>query len=319
MIQKKSFCVTSIGDLVVDIVIKIPSLPVEADRHQMVQRIQIEPGGAGNFLIAGARLGLKMVSFGAVGADPYGEAMLDILAGEGVDIEKVECQRDGTTTTVFVMADKEGQHVYLGQYGVGPKVPFTECCKTAISKGDALQTWGYTLEEKRLARMMLDAMVYARLQGIMVFFDPGPQIVTTDPSLRAEALANCDAILLTEDEIPYFCEGMEGVEAGRNLLTKGPDLVCVKLGEKGCIIYTEEETVKHPGFPVAVRDTSAAGDSFDAAFIYAYLNGWEMAEVAAFANAMGAAKVQKFGSGRQVPTAAEVREVLNKFDVRVPF
>jgi sugar/nucleoside kinase (ribokinase family) len=53
-----------------------------------------------------------------------------------------------------------------------------------------------------------------------------------------------------------------------------------------------------------VRDTAAAGDSFDAAFIYAYLRGWPLSDIAAFANAMGAAKVQKLGSGSSVPTAA---------------
>jgi len=68
-----------------------------------------------------------------------------------------------------------------------------------------------------------------------------------------------------------------------------------------------------------VRDTSAAGDSFDAAFIYAYLRGWSLADVAAFANAVGAAKVQKIGSGTQVPTADEVRAVLKKYGVPLDF
>jgi sugar/nucleoside kinase (ribokinase family) len=68
-----------------------------------------------------------------------------------------------------------------------------------------------------------------------------------------------------------------------------------------------------------VKVTTAAGDSFAAAFIYGYLNGWSMGDLAAFANAMGAAKVRKVGSGTQVPTAADVREVLKTYQAGIVF
>ncbi len=43
-----------------------------------------------------------------------------------------------------------------------------------------------------------------------------------------------------------------------------------------------------------------------------------MAECAKLANAMGAAKVQKLGSGRSVPTLAEVRTVIGRFSIDLP-
>jgi len=50
------FTVISIGDLVADLVVTIPRLPVEANAHQLARHVRLEPGGAGNFLIAGRRL-----------------------------------------------------------------------------------------------------------------------------------------------------------------------------------------------------------------------------------------------------------------------
>ena len=44
--------------------------------------------------------------------------------------------------------------------------------------------------------------------------------------------------------------------------------------------------------------------------MYGYLSGWGLERTATFANATGAAKVQKRGTGRQAPTADEVRAVL---------
>jgi ribokinase len=109
--------------------------------------------------------------------------------------------------------------------------------------------------------------------------------------------------------------GPAGLQAALGLLSRGPELVCVKRGGNGCVLFGAVEQVEHPGFAVEVRDTAAAGDSFDAALIYAYLHGWRLGEMAAFANAMGAAKVRKVGSGSQVPTAVEVQAVLDQFSV----
>jgi len=41
--------------------------------------------------------------------------------------------------------------------------------------------------------------------------------------------------------------------------------------------------------------------------------------MATFANAVAAAKVQKVGSGRQVPTAQEVMDFLHTRDIDLPF
>ena len=96
-------------------------------------------------------------------------------------------------------------------------------------------------------------------------------------------------------------------------------MVCVKRGPQGCVILTPDQKIQHAGYPVEVRDTNAAGDSFAAAFIYAYLRGWSLENVAAFANAMGAAKVKKLGSGTHVPTFDEVLAVLKSYNTQIPF
>jgi sugar/nucleoside kinase (ribokinase family) len=308
------FNVVSFGDLVTDIVISIPTFPVQPGKHQMVERIQVEPGGAGNFIIAGARLGMEMVPLGVIGCDSFGEATLDILKGEGINVGPVICQVGGTTTTVFVLVDQSGQHVFLGQYGSGPELNLSEEWKAALEKADAINFLGYTFQEERLVRSVLQAMTFARQRGRLLFFDPGPYMQTAPAEQRAAVLASCQVILLTEDEISSMTGGRGGIEEAHGLLNSGVELVCIKRGAQGCVIINKDETVMHPGFPVEVRDTTAAGDSFAAAFIFAFLSGWPLATVAVFANAMGAAKVRKLGSGRQVPDAGEVREVLKRYE-----
>jgi len=311
--------ILSIGDLVADIVAAIPHFPVEPNAHQLTHSLRLEPGGAGNFLIAGALLGCRMISLGALGDDPFGAAIVQALQAEGVDLRGLIRQPGSSSTTVIVLTDETGRHVFLGGYGLGPAITLPEIWRDILTEAHAVFVSGYTLQEKRLAAAALEAMALAHAKGAPVFFDPGPEMVNLTLEQRETILKTSDAILLTEEEIPLMADGVEGTDAARGLMAAGPRLVAVKLGPRCCLIFTPDAQAEHPGFPVAVRDTTAAGDSFAAAFIYAYLRGWPLADVAAFANAMGAAKVQKIGSGSQVPTADEVRAVLREFGAGVKF
>jgi sugar/nucleoside kinase (ribokinase family) len=304
---------------VVDIVVSIPSLPVEAEGHQLARQIRLEPGGAGNFLIAGTRLGMEMVALGAIGDDPLGRSVVDILVQEGVNTHGILQQVNTNSTTVIVLVDTAGKHVFLGGYGEGPIVEMPKAWVSAVNMAQAVFSLGYTLQEKRIANAALQSMKIAHGKGIPVFFDPGPEMVNATPDQIARVLETSLVILLTEEEIPLMTAGVGGLDAARQLLSKGPRLICVKRGAEGCVLLSDGDTFEHFGYQVPVQDTTAAGDSFAAAFIYAYLYGWSMSEIAAFANAMGAAKVKKIGSGTQVPTADDVREVLKTFQVEILF
>lgn len=89
-------------------------------------------------------------------------------------------------------------------------------------------------------------------------------------------------------------------------------------GAAGCCIRKGNETVDCPGYPVKVYGTSGAGDSFAAAFIHGFLNGWPLPEIGAFANVIGAAKVQNFGAGRNVPTKSEILALIAAYKVKLP-
>jgi ribokinase len=307
--------VVSIGDLVADLVVTIPELPVEANHHQHAHTIRVEPGGAGNFLIAGARLGMRMLALGTLGADFFGQAVSDRLETEQVDLRGVIRTAGSTTTTVIVLIDDHGGHVFLGSYGEGPAVTLPAAWTDEIAASQAVFSAGYTLQEKRISAATFDAMNFAKQQGVPVFFDPGFEMARCTDAQKKLALQSSQVLLLTEDELPILAGGSDGLAAARGLLSAGPELVCVKRGRQGCMIISRDQVVEHEGYPVTVRDTAAAGDAFAAAFIYAYLKQWPLKDVAAFANAMGAAKVQKVGSGSSVPTAAEVQQVLDAYGI----
>lgn len=304
--------ILSIGDLVADIVTAIPVLPAVAGQHQVATELRLEPGGGANFLIAGARLGQPMAALGALGDDAWGRQVTEILAAEGIDLAGVT--HHGTTTVVIVLVGRQGEHVFLGKYGHGGKIEFSPAAAALVEQAGAVYCAGYTLAEERLVELALAALRHARRAGIPVYFDPGPQMAAVPAEVCRAVLPLVDGLLATADELPLIAPG--GISAA---LAAGPQLLVLKRGPAGCAVYsTDGLQLEAPGLPVPVVDTSAAGDSFNAAFMTARLRGWSLADCAALANAVGAAKVQKLGGGRSVPTLAEVRQVLAEFAISLP-
>ena len=315
--DRRPFRVVSVGDMVVDVILSIPGLPVKAAEHQILNDMQLEPGGAGNFLIAGARLGMEMTALAAVGFDHFSDALIEMLEGEGIRVDGLVRQQGGSTTIVFVLEDPLRNHVFLGQFGQGDDVPLSEDWKMRIESADAVQLWGYSLNETRMIDCVMAAAEFANGLGKTIVFDPGPLLGSAKPEDCQKLISSATIVLCTEEELDMLGSHCKTAVTPSEILKLGPSVVCVKYGQDGCKIFTEAGTFEHPGFVVPVVDTNAAGDSFMAAFVFGYLSEWPLQTLAAFANAMGAAKVQKFGSGRQVPTIYELRKMLCDFGIDI--
>jgi fructokinase len=76
----------------------------------------------------------------------------------------------------------------------------------------------------------------------------------------------------------------------------GIDVICVTLGSEGCCVFAEDAIHLVPGFSVDVCDTVGSGDAFAAAFLHGYHLGWPFAEIARFANALGALVASRAGA-----------------------
>jgi ribokinase len=82
--------------------------------------------------------------------------------------------------------------------------------------------------------------------------------------------------------------------------------VVVKLGDAGCLWWDGENEIYAEPFPVNALDTTAAGDTFNAALAVALSEGREPADALRFANAAAAISVTRTGAQASIPTRAEV-------------
>jgi len=303
-----------LGDLIADLTLRIPSFPVQAAQLQRVEYLALGPGGAANVAIMAARLGLPVSCLGELGTDRFGEIVLEGLKAEGIDASGVIVGQESETPVAGVVVDRAGEPAYLGYPGKLSVRAISQDWTHRLGAAQAAFSDGW-VDHDHLPALILEAMRCAARTGVPYFFDPGPGNPLFDPSWHQEACTLARVLLATEEEALRLTRLADPLESARVLLRRGPELIVLKRGAAGCVLLRGDEIQIAPGFPVESRDTTGAGDSLDAAVISGYLRGLSLEEIGALANATGAAKVQKLGTGRNLPTLAEVRAVLERFGV----
>jgi sugar/nucleoside kinase (ribokinase family) len=307
--------IVSIGDLTADLVMPV-KMPVVAHRPQEMSMFSVEPGGSGNFLIMGQRLGGQMATLGAVGDDMFGRHVREVLHGEGIDVAGIYAGAGTETTIVCVLVEPEsGEFTFVWYGGHGEPVPVDDHAASVIAQADALFMQGFTLHEASLRLLVEHAIASDR----PIWFDVGPGILDVPESERERIRQRAHVILTTEDELPLIANKKSGKKAINFLMGYPLHMLVVKRGAAGCWVYTKSEMHDIPAYVVKARDLIGAGDCFNATLIYGSVRGLSPHDAAQLANAAGAAKVQKLGTGRFVPTRHEVQAVLDTNGITLDF
>jgi sugar/nucleoside kinase (ribokinase family) len=143
----------------------------------------------------------------------------------------------------------------------------------------------------------------ARSLGLTTSLDPN-----WDPSGKwhsfDELLRQVDVFLPNENEA-LALTGAVSVEAAINDLGQKCKTVAVKLGAQGALACRGEENVHVSALKLQVVDTIGAGDSFDAGFLYGYLNGWSLEKALSLAAASGSLSTRSAGGTSAQPTLEE--------------
>lgn len=149
---------------------------------------------------------------------------------------------------------------------------------------------------------MLSALSAARAAGACVAFDPNirPRLWSDAASMRlwvGRAAANADIVLPSFDDERSAFGDLSPDDTANRYLGSGARVVVVKNGG-GEIVWREPggSGCLQPSAVASVVDTTAAGDSFNAAFLAAYLRGQPITEAIAAAADIATRVIQSRGA-----------------------
>ena len=260
-------------------------------------------GGAPlNFGVHARRLGHPVTLISAVGADELGAQAAEMIASLDLDTRLLQ------TTSRFPTGTAQ---VQIGQGGATEFTILRPAAYDAVDLSahdlELLQQdapgWVYygTLFASADHGKNVLHRVLSALKGAAKFYDLNLRSGSDSPELVSELLQSADVVKLNEEELRRVHEfsGLPlNVEAfcREGSARYGWQAVAVTRGDRGCAVLAGGHYVEAAVHLVDVVDTVGAGDAFAAAFMHGLSRNWPAAEIASFANRVGALVASRHGA-----------------------
>jgi ribokinase len=297
-----------VGSLNMDFVVSVDELPAPGETV-LGRNFQMLPGGKGaNQACAAAKLGGNSVvvrMIGRVGYDVFADHLKASLSAAGVDVGAVHATKSQATGVALISVDRTGQNSIVVASGANHELAAADVeAMRPVFRGARLALFQLETPLDTVAA----ALGLAREEGLETILDPAPA-----QALPRELLANVDILTPNETEAlrllgrpPARVSLTEAIELATALRQMGPKTVIVKLGDQGCLAHDGARREHVPCFPVEVTDTTAAGDTFNAALVVALAEGTPLEHALRFANAAAAIAVTRLGAQASAPSRREV-------------
>lgn len=306
----------------------IDFLPGNAGSLAAVETFERRAGGApANVAVALQRLDEPPTFWSRVGADQFGDFLVDRLASVGLDTARVERDSSANTGLAFVAHDDDADRsfTFYRDGSADTRLEPGTLADETLAAHDWVHAGGVTLADEPARTATFDLTTRARAADCTVSFDPNARPELWDEfDFRESCLTAFDAadvVKLTPEDAAAADLPTEPTTLARAVADYGPHTVLVTMGGEGAAGYataaapwTDDGPVEvtHDGFTVDVVDTTGAGDAFTAGTIAALAGGESLDEALAFGNAVAAVTTTRTGAMTALPTRGDLTEVLDR-------
>jgi len=308
-----------VGSFMMDLIASAPRVPAMGETV-IGTSFRTAPGGKGaNQAVQCARLGAAVTMAGCVGADAFGREMTETAAASGVDVSRVKVS-DKSSSGVGNIQLQVTERGTENRILVVPGANYDLAPEDLTWLREGVKSYDMMMLQLELP---MDVTKYAARcahdAGVPVMLNPAPAAALDD------ALLSCVTYLSPNEHEAALLTGLplradeNGADDGdiaavsAALRAKGVDRVLITLGGNGSASAGADGVRRTPCVKMAeVKDPTAAGDSFVAAFCTGVTAGLPEAEALAFASHAAAITVSRMGAMPSLPTTAEVQALLRQ-------
>ena len=279
--------VIGFGALNVDKLYKVGHI-AEIDGESFIKGEEESPGGsAANTIIGLSKLGCSTSYIGKIADDEEGDLLEYNLMINDVYLTNLIYAESGNSGKVLGFVSDAGDRALYVDPGVNDEITIDEINPLNVNACKILHYTSFVGDSFNAQKELLNLLT----DKIVLSFDPGMLYVKKGVENLKEIIERTDILLINEGELNI-------------------DTVVVKRGSLGAYaINKNDEEVKIPAFECDAVDTTAAGDSFNAGFLYSYLKGYDLAKSCTIANWVASKSVQAIGiSG--LPNLEELGEFI---------
>jgi hypothetical protein len=262
--------------------------------------LTVTVGGVMNTVIALRRLGVGVGWVGQVGDDFFSQFVL------------AEAQREGLDTSLIQRVPHALQRltVALSYPHDRAFVTYVDPAPTSVEMLAAAAE-NVRFRHAHFTGLQLDPQTPGllrrlRQRGISISMDCQHRPVSVDEPLVQEVLGLLDIFMPNRAEAALLTGEDDLYAAARRFLAWVPTLV-IKDGGGGAYGWHDGQHIHAPAIAADVRDTTGAGDVFNAGFLAARLAGNDFATCLSWGNVCGGLSTQGYGGTQTAPTLAELR------------
>lgn len=274
------------GDLIVDILVKTSGeLQIGSD---VPGEIRYSGGGsAANFAAWFAYLGGQVRLLAKTGNDFPASFLEGELLDYGVDVHLVKDNGE-KTGTILVFVDKSGERTMVTDRGANLRLGLHDCRGELFEQCSHLHFTGYSLyQSEDLVKTTQRMLALAKDKQMSISVDPSSHALLEQFGVERfiSMTAGMDMIFPNLEEGRLLTGGVNPDEIV-DALSSHYSQVVLTAGEQGAFIGGAGGCVHIATDPVQAVDTTGAGDSFAAAFLYRFFEGVTVKNATAFANSV---------------------------------
>ena len=310
MNENKNLDVLAIGELNADLILTgLKQGPVL--NQEIIADSYKKTLGSSTALCAGniARLGLSVAFCGKVGKDEMGSFVLDELKKR--DIDTRFCISDSQVETgLTLVLNWHGDRAMVSVLGATNTFSAKDFDINIIKSAKHLHVGSFFLLSS-LRKDLSDIFKKAHEWGISTSLDTGwDDSGNWDYDIRS-VLKYTDIFFPNETEALHITGTSSFVDAAAELEKVCGGTVTIKRGKNGACCFSGGKRYAVDAMEdVKVVDTTGAGDSFNAGYIYAYIKGFSAAECLEFGNACGNICVSTVGGSNADLSVDKVFEMI---------
>ncbi|GAA0133784.1 ribokinase [Paenibacillus sp. YSY-4.3] len=297
-----------IGSINMDLVLRVPYIP-QVGETLLGSSVERVPGGKGaNQAVTAAKLGADVSMLGKVGGDEFGGPLIDNLRQAGVNTDHIDLEPAASSGLAAIQVNDEGDNSIVVLSGANDLCDkdYVLAHEKLIKEADIV-----ILQMEIPHEAVYEAVDLARKHGKTIILNPAP----APDSIPDEVLGKLDYLIPNETELQKLSgQTVDSIasaeDAAKVLLAKGVDSLIVTLGSNGSLYVDVNETVHVPARVVKAVDTTAAGDSFVAAFAASLSEGKSVQEAISFATKVSSIVVTKAGAQTSIPERREVDVIM---------
>jgi sugar/nucleoside kinase (ribokinase family) len=307
----------AVGAHVLDILARPVTHIPEGQGAALLEQVRFAPAGSAAGTAVGlAKLGLDVVSIGAIGDDASGELLLRMLADYHVDVSHVVRKLRVATSTSILPIRPNGERPALHLPAANLAFSIDDVPWPVIESARYLHLGGSDVMRGLGRDGAATILRRARAAGAAITMDLLGEGSPRMLEILAPALPMVDWLMPNAEQACRLTGADCAEAAAKLLLAKGARGVVLTMGGEGSLLMTASESHRLLAHDVQVVDTSGCGDAYCAGFIRGLSLEWSPAECMRLGNAAAALVAQGLGSDAGIENLEATLHFMNTTPLR---